>query len=352
MTGIKIKNIQKSFNNGKKLTRVLEDIDIDILPGEFFFLLGPSGCGKTTLLRIIAGLIEPDGGKILFDDKDITNLEAGKRNCSLVFQNYALWPHMTVQKNVEFGLETKGICKQERQEQAIENLQLVEMEHLTGRKPTQLSGGQQQRVALARAITSRPNCLLLDEPLSNLDAKLRLQMRQQLRNLVKSSGYTAVYVTHDQKEALAMADRIAIMNNGVIEQIGTPTEVYQQPQTEFVASFIGECNFIEGKIGEEKTVKTTLGIFETNSCLPAKSNLMCGIRPENIVISTAKSQNTNTVEATIETVTYLGEVMQFELQMGNDIKWKSLMISTSTSNLTAGEKVFVSIEKGTIITIK
>ncbi len=358
MTSITIENIQKSFTNGSKSTKVLEGINIDIAPGEFFFLLGPSGCGKTTLLRIIAGLIEPTGGRILFNGKDVTTLDARKRNSALVFQNYALWPHMTVLKNTEFGLEMKGVSGSERRDEAMKNLEMVEMADFVARKPTQLSGGQQQRVALARAITSRPDCLLLDEPLSNLDAKLRLQMRQQLRRLVKAAGHTAIYVTHDQKEALAMADRIAVLNNGVIEQIGAPREIYECPKSAFVAAFIGECNFVEGQIQSKSdavTVNTPLGML--TACAAKDSStaakVLCGIRPENIVLSTKPlPQADNQLGATVRAVTYLGEVTQVDLDMPNGSQWKSFMISASAAgSFEQGQRVFINISRSSVITV-
>lgn len=342
MVGIRIENIQKSFVNSGKSTRVLENINIDIRSGEFFFLLGPSGCGKTTLLRIIAGLIEPTAGRIYFDDDDITNLDPRKRNCSLVFQNYALWPHLTVLKNTEFGLEVKKIGKQQRFAEAMKSLELVEMADYINRKPTQLSGGQQQRVALARAIASRPNCLLLDEPLSNLDAKLRIQMRSQLRDLIKNTALTAIYVTHDQKEALAMADRIAVLNNGVIEQIGSPREIYQSPQTAFVADFIGECNFIKGKVlgcNETVVVQTAIGNItaKPNKQHSSGENVLIGIRPENVELVNAETHNsTNTFSAAIAAVTYLGEVTQSQLKMADGSQWKSLMLSSKADSLKPG----------------
>ncbi len=357
MTRITIENIQKNFTNGRNTTKVLEGINIDIAPGEFFFLLGPSGCGKTTLLRIIAGLIEPTGGRILFDGKDVTALDARKRNCALVFQNYALWPHMTVLKNTEFGLEMKGVSGSERHAEAMGNLELVEMAELAARKPTQLSGGQQQRVALARAITSRPDCLLLDEPLSNLDAKLRLQMRQQLRKLVKAAGHTAIYVTHDQKEALAMADRIAVLNNGVIEQTGTAREIYEYPKSAFVAAFIGECNFIKGTIiskGDVVTVKTPLG---TLTASPKKDSstgagVLCGLRPEDVVLSSAPlPQADNLLAAKVAAVTYLGEVTQVDLDMPDQSRWKSFMISSNTESFEQGQTVSISIYRSSLIIV-
>ena len=355
MTSITIENIQKNFVNGGKTTKVLEGINIDIAPGEFFFLLGPSGCGKTTLLRIIAGLIEPTGGRILFGGKDVTSLDARKRNCALVFQNYALWPHMTVLKNTEFGLEMKGVPGGERRDEAMKNLELVEMAALAARKPTQLSGGQQQRVALARAITSRPDCLLLDEPLSNLDAKLRLQMRNQLRRLVKAAGHTAVYVTHDQKEALAMADRIAVLNNGVIEQTGTARQIYECPKSAFVAAFIGECNFIDGLIesrGDVVKVKTALGMLtasieKDNS---TSGSVLCGLRPENVILSAKPpAAFDNLLSAKVRAVTYLGEVTQVELDMPGGSRWKSFMISSGNENFAQGQSVFINVNRDSII---
>jgi ABC-type Fe3+/spermidine/putrescine transport system ATPase subunit len=351
MTGIKIESLYKSFNNGRKETRVLSGIDLEIEPGEFFFLLGPSGCGKTTLLRIIAGLIEPSGGRIFFGQRDVTELDAGKRRSAMVFQNYALWPHMTVMKNTQFGLESRGAARDEREKAAAESLKLVEMDHLGERKPTQLSGGQQQRVALARAITSNPDCLLLDEPLSNLDAKLRLQMRQQLVGLVKRSGCTAIYVTHDQKEALSMADRIAVMNNGVIEQIGTPREVYERPRTAFVASFIGECNFIEARGCGGQTLESSIGAIET--CDKNDSGeFLCCLRPENVLICPQEPQGPNVFEATIEQSVYLGELTQFEVSLGANVKWKSLMISGGGCCPEEGSKVWVQIPPRSVIAIK
>lgn len=359
MTGIKIENLRKDFLNGGKRTRVLEGINLDIEPGEFFFLLGPSGCGKTTLLRIIAGLIEPTDGKIYFNGSDVTFLEARKRNTALVFQNYALWPHLTVLKNTEFGLEMKGVDKSQRRVEAMGNLELVEMAALASRKPTELSGGQQQRVALARAITCRPDCLLLDEPLSNLDAKLRLQMRNQLRELVKKAGHTAIYVTHDQKEALAMADRIALLNNGVIEQIGSPRQLYENPRSAFAAGFIGECNFIKGTVeskGGNVRINTALGdIYADNGKdNSSAASVYCGVRPENVRLLAEPCQageDANVFEAAVKAVTYLGEVTQIDLIMADGSGWKSFMISSGSERFLAGGKVFAQVPSKSVIVV-
>ena len=254
--------VTKEYEGSSSSTPALSSVSVKVASGEFFFLLGPSGCGKTTLLRLIAGLIPPTSGRVLFDGRDVTGLPVDKRGTALVFQGYALWPHMSVRDNVEFGPKMKGVPRDERRRVALEQLTRVEMAEFVDRKPNQLSGGQQQRVALARALAAGTQCLLFDEPLSNLDARLRLHMRDELKSLVKSTGVTAIYVTHDQKEALSMADRIAVMNAGEIVQIGTPENVYNQPATRFVADFLGEANFLEGRIcasGNPARIKTRVG---------------------------------------------------------------------------------------------
>ena len=237
---IEIRRLVKRFGP----TTALDGIDLTVEPGELFFLLGPSGCGKTTLLRHIAGFYEPDGGAILVGGEDVTHLPPHKRDTGMVFQSYALWPHMTVAENVAFGLQMRKVPKAEAAARVRAALAAVKMEDKASRRPNQLSGGQQQRVALARALVVQPRCLLLDEPLSNLDAKLRLEMRGEIRRICKEAGLTAVYVTHDQKEALSIADRLAVMQGGRLEQVGTPLEVYRKPENRFVASFIGETNFL------------------------------------------------------------------------------------------------------------
>ena len=237
---IQIQGLVKRFG----ATTALDHVDLEIQPGELFFLLGPSGCGKTTLLRHIAGFYTPDEGAVLIGGEDVTRLPPHKRDTGMVFQSYALWPHMTIAENVAFGLQMRKVPKAEAAERVRAALAAVKMEDKASRKPNQLSGGQQQRVALARALVVQPRCLLLDEPLSNLDAKLRLEMRLEIRRICKESGLTAVYVTHDQKEALSIADRLAVMQAGRLEQVGSPLEVYRKPKNRFVASFIGETNFL------------------------------------------------------------------------------------------------------------
>ncbi|HIO19477.1 MAG TPA: ABC transporter ATP-binding protein, partial [Phycisphaerales bacterium] len=240
MTAIALRGLTKKYES----TLAVDAIDLTIESGELFFLLGPSGCGKTTLLRMLAGFIDPTAGNILFGDKEVTHTPPNKRNTGMVFQSYALWPHMTVVQNVGYGLKIRKNSATQQRKKAIEALEVVHMGHLAERKPNELSGGQQQRVALARAIVVEPDVLLLDEPLSNLDAKLRLEMRSEIRRICTNIGMTTVYVTHDQKEALSIADRLAILKDGQVMQVGTPKEIYQAPVTQFVAEFIGETNFV------------------------------------------------------------------------------------------------------------
>ena len=280
---IKIENISKSYTRGNL---VLKPLNLEIASGELFFLLGPSGCGKSTLLRLIAGFIAPDSGRIWFDDRDVTDLPPEKRNAPMVFQNYALWPHLSVYENVAFGLKAQGLTAKEVRERAMEALQTVRMTEFAERKTPALSGGQQQRVALARALAVAPELILLDEPLSNLDAKLRDEMRDELREICRSRKLTAVYVTHDRREALSMADKMAVLNNGVIAQMGTPAELYRTPDNRFTASFLGDINFIRGKVLQTGTVETDLGVFcnvaTGNAAVNAEVEL--AIRPEVIGI--------------------------------------------------------------------
>jgi iron(III) transport system ATP-binding protein len=316
--------------------------------------LGPSGCGKTTLLRLIAGLLEPSEGRILFDEKDVTHLPVEKRKTAMVFQGYALWPHMTVQENVEFGLKMQHVERRERRRFANDQLARVEMDGFGSRKPNQLSGGQQQRVALARALAAKSDCLLLDEPLSNLDARLRLHMREELRYLVKSSGITAIYVTHDQKEALSMADGIAVMNAGQIAQIGTPGQLYNRPATRFVADFLGEANFIDGQLfetGPPAKVKTTLGELpvDDDRTIEANSAVTCCVRPEHIAIlppdAHAQEDGSALFRAKIRSSMYLGEIRQYTCVLGKkeDVIWKVSVLADSFGEIKSGDRVSLSI---------
>jgi iron(III) transport system ATP-binding protein len=318
MVAISIRHLSKSFGP----TAVLRDIDLNIEAGEMFFLLGPSGCGKTTLLRHIAGFYQQDHGHILFDARDMSGVPAHQRNTAMMFQSYALWPHLTVAQNVAFGLEERKLPKPDIAQRVQESLDMVQMGALGPRKINQLSGGQQQRVALARSLAVRPDCLLLDEPLSNLDAKLRLEMRGEIRRICKQFGLTAIYVTHDQKEALHLADRMAIMEKGVLSQVGTPRQIYREPHTASVATFIGEANLLPGRFGVENsrgywTVQTTHGEYWGRVTDPAwqpqhGEQVQLCIRPESLRITERPAPHNN-LTGTLTDAIYLGELAQYTL---------------------------------------
>ncbi len=320
MISIRIRNLTKRFG----AVTALHGLDLAIEPGELFFLLGPSGCGKTTLLRCLAGFYIPEVGSILFGDEDVTQLAPHKRNTGMMFQSYALWPHMTVEENVAFGLEERKLPRPEIRAKVGEALESVHMGAYAGRRPNELSGGQQQRVALARALVIRPRCLLLDEPLSNLDARLRLEMRSEIRRVCKEFRLTTVYVTHDQKEALSVSDRMAILDGGRILQVGTPQEVYRRPSSRTVADFIGETNFIPGRIlsssGGRARVATEAGeldgVLGDASAQPAAGlAVTVSVRPECWSIS-ASPAGPNAVRGRIGASVYLGENAQYDFVAG------------------------------------
>jgi len=330
MIEVTVEQLVKKFGSAV----ALKGIQFKVNPGEIFFLLGPSGCGKTTLLRTIAGFYTPDSGKILFDNEDVSKLPPHKRKTGMVFQSYALWPNMTVWENVAFGLEQLKVSKEELKTRVDEALESVEMTPYRDRKPAQLSGGQQQRVALARALVVRPRCLLMDEPLSNLDARLRYYMRLEIHRICKEYGLTTIYVTHDQKEALSIADKIAVLSHGEIQQIGTPNEVYKRPINRFVADFIGATNILEGDFsGMEDdgyaTVRTPIGklkgvIAEEGFVPEKKSRVYVSIRPECFVLSD-KPTEVNSLEGNIGRATYYGEVAHYRfLTQSNRLKISEL----------------------------
>ncbi|MEI6560500.1 MAG: ABC transporter ATP-binding protein [Verrucomicrobiota bacterium] len=315
MIGIRIEQLSKSYGN----VPALDAVDLRIEPGEIFFLLGPSGCGKTTLLRCLAGFCVPDAGAIWFGEDNVTRLPAHLRRTGMVFQNYALWPHKTVAENVAFGLEELGTSRDERHRRVAEALASVRMEGFAQRGIHELSGGQQQRVALARALVVRPRCLLLDEPLSNLDAKLRLEMRTEIRRICKEAGLTAVYVTHDQKEALSIADRVAVLHAGRVCQVGTPDAIYRRPASRFVADFVGETNFLEAEVASISAggLVATAGAlrFEAAGCTEGfqpGDRVTLSIRPEAWRFS-HQTAETNTVPGRIEESIYLGEMAQYRV---------------------------------------
>lgn len=317
--GIKTHNLVKVFGE----TRAVDGVDLDIRPGEMFFLLGPSGCGKTTLLRCIAGFNVPDDGTIHIGERDVTQLPPHERDTGMVFQSYALWPHMTVAQNVAFGLEMRKVSKPDIKTRVGEALEMVQMTDRAGHKPNQLSGGQQQRVALARALVIQPQCLLLDEPLSNLDAKLRLEMRAEIRRICKDAGLTAVYVTHDQKEALSIADRIAILNGGHIQQTGTPEDIYRKPVSRFAAEFIGETNFVKGEVtlidDGSVNVRTPMGTVTSHQPPPEQLELgqevHLSIRPEILHFNDPPTDAHNVFNGAVHDSVYLGEMAQHQVKV-------------------------------------
>lgn len=325
MFGIELKNVTRRFDDVLALDRVNLKIDA----GEFFVLLGPSGCGKTTLLRILAGFDQPETGRVFFGERDVTAVPPHERDTGMVFQNYALWPHMTVWKNVEYGLTMRNMARHERDQKVKRALEMVQMSNYAQRAPNQLSGGQQQRVALARALVIEPGVVLLDEPLSNLDARLRLEMREQLQDLQRALGVTMIYVTHDQKEALAMGDRIAVMQMAEVAQVGTPRAVYMQPATRFVADFIGETNLISGEIkavDPEVVVATAVGDIRGQvgyENAQVGDRTLCAVRPESLHFLSGEPDATdNVLSGRVRRAIYLGEGEQFfvELETGDQIK--------------------------------
>ena len=278
MASVKLEKICKSFVPGKP---VLNELSLEVASGELFFLLGPSGCGKSTLLRILAGLEKQDSGTVYFDGVEISALPPEKRQAAMMFQSYALWPHLTVFENIAFGLRILGVSGKKLQDEVASALEAVQLSDCAGRRVPSLSGGQQQRVALARALAVRPAVLLLDEPLSNLDARLRDTMRSEIVRICREREQTAIYVTHDRQEALSMADRMAVLKDGTVSQCGTPRELYEHPENRFTGSFLGDINFIDGKI-TDGMLNASFGTFPLDR--PGK-NARCGaIRPERIKV--------------------------------------------------------------------
>ena len=318
---VECKNIALAYG----ATQVLKGVTLTIKPGEFFALLGPSGSGKSTLLRLIAGFNVAQSGQITVDGSDITRIPPWRRNIGMVFQNYALWPHMTVERNVAFGLEERKMPRAEITRKVKDVLALVGLTDLAQRRPNQLSGGQQQRVALARTLAIEPNVLLLDEPLSNLDAKLRVQMRQELKSLQRRLGITTIFVTHDQEEALTTCDRIAVMDQGVIQQIGTPMELYDSPVNRFVANFVGTINFIEGHVEHSPNGSSFLSELLGKIALPAATPVRAttraalALRPHTINIVAGPASSTNASPGSINVPgnilerEFLGEFVRYRI---------------------------------------
>ena len=328
--------------------KAINDVSLDIKAGEFFTLLGPSGCGKTTLLRMIAGFNSIEKGEIRFGDQVINKVPAYERNIGMVFQSYAIFPHLTVEQNVAYGLKPRKVSKEETKRRVQQAMDLTQISQYAKRQPQQLSGGQQQRVALSRAIVIEPDLLLMDEPLSNLDAKLRVQMRTSIREIQRSLDITTIYVTHDQEEALAVSDRIAVMNMGVVEQVGRPYDIYAHPVNEFVANFIGTSNFMEGEAGNQGV--SVLGTKPIPKTL--KNNftgkVKVAVRPEQIELV---EPNADLVCGEIKIATFLGDFILYEVRLANgQIIQANQYIHKDARMREIGEKVALSIQDMNVFT--
>ncbi len=348
MVRIKLDKVTKQF--GKVVA--VNNVSLEIPDGKLAVLLGPSGSGKTTLLYLIAGIYKPTSGRIFFDDNDVTHLSPSQRNVGLVFQNYALYPHMTVYDNIAFPLRLKKVPKNEIDKRVQEIAEMLRIRELLDRYPSQLSGGQQQRVALARALVKNPSVLLLDEPLSNLDALLRIYIRTELKRLQKDLGITTVYVTHDQSEAMAIADSITVINNGVIQQVGTPSEIYDNPRNIFVATFIGNppSNIIRGVVERQNNgrvcIKVANGVFYPDEILSGKivkagiREVIVAFRPEHVIVAKEPLKDHLAIEGEIYAIEPLGRETIITITIGSDIVKSVSMVKEA---LTVGEKIFINI---------
>ncbi len=342
MTFLEIRHLKKAYG----AHHVVHDFDIAIQRGEFISFLGPSGCGKTTNLRMIAGLETPSSGTILIDGRDVTHLPANQRDVGMVFQSYALFPNMTVADNIAFGLKVARKPAPEIRARVDEMLAMIKLPQLATRYPFQLSGGQQQRVALARAIASKPQLLLLDEPLSALDAKIRVSLREEIRNLQRALGITTIFVTHDQEEALSMSDRVVVMSEGRVEQLGTPFEIYNHPRTRFVASFVGTLNLLSARIidaeaGLVSVADQPVRVAPTRP-LPAGETCMLALRPEAITIGTPVVGQ-NQIRAIIEEVSFLGALVRIRVGFGGQAVMLDTFNSPSSPPPVRGETVTLSV---------
>lgn len=344
-TSIELSHIRKAYGD----TLVIPDLDLQVKEGEFFTLLGPSGCGKTTLLRMIAGFNQITSGTIAFDETVINDLVPAKRNIGMVFQNYAVFPNMTVRGNILFGLKNRGLSKEEMRQKADRVMDVVQIRQWENRYPKDLSGGQQQRVALARAIVIQPRLLLMDEPLSNLDAKLRVEMRNVVRHVQQAVGITTVYVTHDQEEAMAVSDRLAVMHAGVIEQVDTPRQVYLHPATKFVAGFIGRTNFFQATVTKESGA-VSLAFDHDLSRLELRPELSQALLHQEVqhVIMAARPNEISFVKADHGTAaevvgsTFLGESVHYQLVLTSGEHIEVSKNSVNAPQLVPGEQVGLS----------
>jgi putative spermidine/putrescine transport system ATP-binding protein len=352
MAFLEIEKISKTYG----AQQVVQNVDLAIQRGEFVSFLGPSGCGKTTTLRMIAGFETPTSGTIRIADRDVTGLRPDQRNVGMVFQSYALFPNMTVAQNVGFGLKVAKRPAAEVSPRVAEMLELIKLPHLGGRYPYQLSGGQQQRVALARALAIKPQVLLLDEPLSALDAKIRVSLREEIRSVQRSLGITTIYVTHDQEEALSMSDRIVVMNEGRVEQIGTPFEIYNHPRTRFVASFVGTLNILGAKILDPASGRIEVdgqAIAAARGVADAKVGEMraVALRPEAATLNGAAGER-NRLEGTIEEVSFLGSVVRVRVRIGESAISLDTFNNPNAPPPARGEPVTVSFAREDLLVLE
>lgn len=337
---VKLENFSKSYNDKE----IIKDINLDVYEGEFLTLLGSSGCGKTTILRSISGLDYPTSGTVYIDGEDVTNLEPQQRKVNTIFQNYALFPLMTVEDNIAFGLKMKKVPKDEIKKRVQEMIELVHLEGYEKRKPKELSGGEQQRVSIVRGLINNPKVLLLDEPLSALDLKLRKKMQIELKQIQKKLKITFIYVTHDQDEALSMSDRVVVLNNGKIEQIGSPVEVYEHPNSLYVADFLGEANVFAGEVIDTSPVRTTIKIKEDKEITVLSNSFKEGdkvnviVRPENVLISKTE-RKTNCLEGKIQEQIYDGAFTKILIKVDKQII--KTIISGNDKLYETGENVYL-----------
>jgi putative spermidine/putrescine transport system ATP-binding protein len=348
---LSIQSVRKSFGP----TTVVQDFNLDVGTGEFVSFLGPSGCGKTTVLRMVAGFEEPTAGSIVIAGKDVTRLKPNQRNIGMVFQAYALFPNLTVAQNIAFGLKVAGMPKADSDKRVAEMLNLIKLPQFGDRYPYQLSGGQQQRVALARAIAPKPKLLLLDEPLSALDAKVRVSLRDEIRSIQKELGITTVFVTHDQEEALSISDRIVVMYGGKAEQVGTPFEIYNRPSTKFVANFVGTLNVLEGTVTDASAGKVKVGAGEV--MLKGKLNgskagdtLSLALRPEAISLGKQAGRDA-TLGGEISEVSFLGSVIRVRVGLGKEAVSLDTFNSPASPPPKVGEKAEISFSPEDVLVL-
>jgi putative spermidine/putrescine transport system ATP-binding protein len=348
---LSLSHVQKTFGD----TTVVQDFNLDVGQGEFVSFLGPSGCGKTTVLRMVAGFEDPTSGKVIIGGKDVTRQKPNQRNIGMVFQAYALFPNLTVAQNVGFGLKIAGVPRADIDKRVTEMLDTIKLPQFGDRFPYQLSGGQQQRVALARALAPRPKVLLLDEPLSALDAKVRVSLRDEIRSIQRSLGITTIFVTHDQEEALSISDRIVVMYGGKVEQVGAPFEIYNKPATKFVANFVGTLNVIEGTVTDPSagTVRVGAGEFALKGKLngsKAGDTLALALRPEAISLGRAAGRDA-TLGGEISEVSFLGSVIRVRVGLGKEAVSLDTFNSPASPPPTVGEKAEISFSPEDVLVL-